>query len=118
MQKLDGILVVRDFRTGSVEVLCNAYFSGVVSGIVANTVCQLFVYVMRRINGRRNRDSRAPLETVDDSVIVAARLVEAINKAVANTINDRSSLKAKVDSLNLTITITLQGVPYEVTEAD
>lgn len=117
-KRRDGLLVVQQFRAGSLEILADPYFTGAVSGVVANGICHLFVYVMRRINGKPRADPKLPLGKIDAGVITQDRLQEAVKAAVAASTSDRRYLLAKHTSLGLSITITINAESYRVTDTD
>ncbi|WP_144440043.1 hypothetical protein [Methylobacterium sp. AMS5] len=115
-KKRDGFLVAREFRNGSLEIIADPYFAGVVTGVVANAIFSTFIYTMRRINGRPQSDEREPLNLVDKNVMREDRLKEAASKAVSATANHRKSLHDKGKIFNLSIQITYMNKTWNVTE--
>lgn len=113
-KKKDALLVVSDFRTGSLEILADPYFQGIVSGLTASAIASLFKYVLRRVNGRpTNGDDLPP---IPPEVISPDKLKAAAQAAVNRTSNARKRLKAQRATLGLKISITLEGSKEDVVE--
>lgn len=105
----EAALTVSDVRAGSLEILLNPYFSGVVSSLAAAAIIAVFTYTLRRTNGKRGPNDSSPLDMVSNETISEQKLREAANATVGGTANYRKSLRQTSVTFGLNISIKIKG---------
>lgn len=115
-RRRDGMLVIREVKNGSIEIIADPFFQGVVVNLVSTAICAVFIHVMRRINGRRLMDDSKVLDLIDKTVISEQDLSAAASNAVASTVKARKSLSDRKRIIGLRLTIRFKGELYLCTE--
>ncbi len=115
-RKQSGMIVARDFKSGSLEILADPYFQGIVSGVAVNLICSTFVYTMRRINGRPALPRESEITSPSPDVISDEKLKEAAKRTVETTTKTRQRLRQKITTFQLSISVNIEGRYQTVTD--
>lgn len=114
-RKSGGYLVVKEFRDGSLEIVADPYFQGVVAGVVANTIFAMFVYALKRIGGRPSGNG-GTIHSVPAAVFTPEKAKEVAGNVIALTNTPRKRLRSKAKTFGLRISVKVQQEWIEVIE--
>ncbi|WP_372421837.1 hypothetical protein [Salinarimonas chemoclinalis] len=112
-KKKSAMLVIKDYKHGSIEIISNPYFQGIISGVAVHAICLLFIHVLSKTNdAKKNNDTL--LQKISKDVISGEKLADASGKAVVATTSSRKALKEKKRAFGLQLSIRFEGEIYEL----
>lgn len=115
-KKVDAKLVVADLKAGSLELVADPYFAGVITGVVANGIYESFKYTLRRLGGKPKEGQKSEPPQIDPKVITSDRLKDALNKSVERSNNQRRRFRNRTRTFGLKIEISMNGQFEDLTE--